>query len=37
MLQGKMSNLFRNDNGKFVKVTEEAGMLRWSFGLGLGS
>ncbi|MFQ5446448.1 MAG: VCBS repeat-containing protein, partial [Saprospiraceae bacterium] len=29
------SNLFRNDNGHFVKVTEEAGLLRYGFGLGL--
>jgi enediyne biosynthesis protein E4 len=29
------SNLFRNDGGKFVKVTEEAGLLRYGFGLGL--
>lgn len=29
------SNLFRNDGGKFVKVTEEAGMLQYGFGLGL--
>ncbi len=29
------SNLFRNDNGKFVNVTEDAGMLRYGFGLGL--
>ncbi len=29
------SNLFRNDNGKFKKVTEEAGMVHWGFGLGL--
>lgn len=28
-------NLYRNDNGKFVNVTEKAGMLGWSFGLGL--
>lgn len=29
------SNLFRNDGGKFKRVTEEAGVLAWSFGLGL--
>ncbi len=30
-------NLYRNDDGKFVNVTEEAGMLGWSFGLGLST
>ncbi len=29
------SHLYRNDNGKFKRVTEEAGMLEWNFGLGL--
>ena len=28
-------NLYRNDEGKFKKVTEQAGMLRYGFGLGL--
>jgi hypothetical protein len=34
-LERASSHLFRNDNGKFKKVTEEAGMLHWGFGLGL--
>ncbi len=34
-LEAASSNLFRNDGGKFTKVTEQAGMLRWGFGLGL--
>ncbi|MBK7410792.1 MAG: VCBS repeat-containing protein [Saprospirales bacterium] len=34
-LEEASSNLFRNDNGKFVKVTEPAGMLRYGYGLGL--
>jgi hypothetical protein len=34
-LEEASSNLYRNDNGKFVKVTEEAGMLRYGYGLGL--
>ena len=29
------SNLYRNDGNRFTKVTEEAGMLAWGFGLGL--
>ncbi len=29
------SHLYRNDNGKFTDVTEQAGLLRPSFGLGL--
>lgn len=32
-LEAASSNLYRNDNGKFVKVTEEAGVLRYGFGL----
>ena len=35
LLQKNTSNLYRNDNGKFTKVTEAAGLLRPSFGLGL--
>ena len=34
-LEEASSNLYRNDNGKFVKVTEQAGMLRYGYGLGL--
>lgn len=30
-------NLFRNDGGKFTKVTEQAGVLRYGFGLGLAT
>ena len=29
------SHFYRNDNGKFVDITEEAGLLKASFGLGL--
>ena len=29
------SHLYRNDNGKYTDVTEQAGLLRPSFGLGL--
>lgn len=29
------SNLYRNDNGKFTKVTKEAGLLRYGFGLSV--
>lgn len=29
------SHLYRNDNGRFTDVTEKAGLLRPSFGLGL--
>jgi len=32
-LAAASSNLYRNDNGKFVKVTEEAGVMRYGFGL----
>ncbi len=28
-------SLYRNDNGKFVNVTESAGVLGWAFGLGV--
>jgi hypothetical protein len=35
-LEAASGNLFRNDgNGTFTKVTEEAGMLRYGYGLGL--
>jgi hypothetical protein len=34
-LEEASSNLYRNDNGKFVRVTEQAGMLRYGYGLGL--
>ncbi len=34
-LAAASSNMFRNDGGKFTKITEEAGMLAWNFGLGL--
>ena len=35
LLKENSSHLYRNDNGKFIDVTEEAGLLRPSFGLGL--
>lgn len=35
-LEAASGNLFRNDGGKFTKVTEEAGILRYGYGLGLG-
>lgn len=34
-LRAASGNLFRNDGGKFINVTEEAGLLRYGFGLGL--
>ena len=34
-LEAASGNMFRNDGGKFTRVTEEAGMLRYGFGLGL--
>lgn len=34
-LEQASGNLFRNDGGKFTKVTEEAGVLRYGYGLGL--
>ena len=34
-LEAASSNLYRNDGGKFTKITEQAGMLKWNFGLGL--
>jgi hypothetical protein len=29
------SNLYRNDNGKFTKITKEAGMMKYGFGLSV--
>ncbi len=34
-LRENSSHLYRNDNGKFKDITEEAGLLRPTFGLGL--
>jgi len=34
-LEAASGNLFRNDGGKFTKVTEQAGVLRYGYGLGL--
>ena len=34
-LEAASGNLFRNDGGAFTKVTEQAGMLRYGYGLGL--
>jgi hypothetical protein len=34
-LEAASGNLFRNDGGKFTKITEQAGMLRYGYGLGL--
>src|SRR5690606_22459898 len=34
-LEAASGNMFRNDGGKFTRVTEEVGMLRYGFGLGL--
>ena len=34
-LRSNSSHLYRNDNGKFTNVTESAGLLQPSFGLGL--
>lgn len=36
LLQQNSSHLYQNNNGKFIDVTESAGLLRPSFGLGLG-
>ena len=33
ILKANSSNMYRNDNGKFVMITQEAGMLRQGFGL----
>ena len=35
ILKKSSSHLYRNDGGKFVDVTESAGLLRPTFGLGL--
>ncbi len=35
LLTKNSSHLYRNDGGQFVRVTEEAGLLRPSFGLGI--
>ena len=29
------SNLYRNDNGKFTKITKEAGLMKYGFGLSV--
>jgi hypothetical protein len=34
-LEAASGNLFRNDGGKFTKITEQAGMLKYGYGLGL--
>ncbi|MFK5889105.1 MAG: VCBS repeat-containing protein [Flavobacteriaceae bacterium] len=34
-LKENSSHLYKNDNGKFTDVTEQAGLLRPTFGLGL--
>jgi len=34
-LKDNSSHLYRNDNGKFKDITEEAGLLKPTFGLGL--
>ena len=34
-MEAASGNMFRNDNGRFVKVTEQAGMLAYGYGLGL--
>lgn len=34
-LKENSSHLYRNDNGKFIDITEEAGLLKPTFGLGL--
>ncbi len=35
ILKNNSSHLYKNDNGKFKDITEEAGLLRPTFGLGL--
>ena len=35
-LKDNSSHLYRNENGKFVNVTENSGLLKATFGLGLG-
>jgi enediyne biosynthesis protein E4 len=34
-LPERSSQLYRNDNGKFVKVTSDLGMLKYAYGLGV--
>ncbi len=34
-LKENSSHLYRNDNGKFIDITEQAGLLKPTFGLGL--
>lgn len=34
-LKAASGQMYRNDNGKFINITEEAGMLERSFGLGV--
>lgn len=34
-LEAASGKLFRNDGGKFTNVTEQAGLLRYGYGLGL--
>ena len=36
-LENASGNRFRNDGGKFTKVTEESGLLRYGFGLGVAA
>ena len=35
ILKNNSSHLYKNSNGKFIDVTEEAGLLKPTFGLGL--
>jgi len=35
LLHESCSHFYRNDNGKFTDITEQAGLLQPSFGLGL--
>ncbi|MEZ4795780.1 MAG: VCBS repeat-containing protein [Flavobacteriaceae bacterium] len=35
-LKENSSHLYKNENGKFINVTENSGLLRATFGLGLG-
>ncbi len=35
ILRNNSSHLYRNDNGKFKDITEQAGLLKPTFGLGL--
>ncbi len=34
-LRRASSTMYRNDNGIYTDITEDAGMLKWGFGLGL--